>query len=162
MRFNLVYLILLSVFFSVRRLSVVVLLLAICAYNRAEWAEEPWLRAGVRVLNGHVFALRVEKMKRAGLVCYRLVVGVLVLASRGEVLMGQRQDTCVHLLILRLPLQTRPPPPFTFHLLPVSGLQLLLLLLSHMYIYVCPFWFNGVRVLCPEPRTPYPPIGGPP
>lgn len=98
-----------------RRLSVVVLLLAICAYNRAEWAEEPWLRAGVRVLNGHVFALRVEKMKRAGLVCYRLVVGVLVLASRGEVLMGQRQDTCVHLLILRLPLQTRPPPlsPFT-------------------------------------------------
>jgi len=121
MRFNLVYLILLSVFFSVRRLSVVVLLLAICAYNRAEWAEEPWLRArgraGVRVLNGHVFALRVEKMKRAGLVCYRLVVGVLVLASRGEVLMGQRQDTCVHLLILRLPLQTRPP----FHLSPPAS-----------------------------------------
>lgn len=50
--------------------------MAICAYNRAEWAEQLWLRArgraGVRVLNGHVFALRVEKMKRAGLVCYRL------------------------------------------------------------------------------------------
>lgn len=117
MRFNLVYLILLSGFFSVRRLSVVVLLLAICAYNRAEWAEQLWLRAGVRVLNGHVFALRVEKMKRAGPVCYRLVVGVLVLASRGEVLMGQRQDTCVHLLILRLPLQTRPP----FHLSPPAS-----------------------------------------
>jgi len=75
-----------------------------------------------------VFALRVEKMKRAGPVCFRVVGAVGLPASRGR---GVDGPATGHLCP-----SAHPPAfaatPFTFHLLPVSGLLLPLLLLSHM------------------------------
>lgn len=65
--------------------------------------------------------------------------------SRGKVLMVQRQG---HLCPYPYPYPyPYPPTPFVGYLQSVSGLPLLLLLLSHMSD--SPFGLNGVRVLCP-------------
>jgi len=67
-------------------------------------------------------------MKRAGPVCFRVVGAVGLPASRGR---GVDGPATGHLCP-----SAHPPAfaatPFTFHLLPVSGLLLPLLLLSHM------------------------------